>query len=315
MKGSVEGLYKLFKKFDVVKHWQYYLMALPALLVFSVFTYLPMPGIIMAFKDFNFTLGIFKSPWNGIENFKFYFSSVYFGRTTFNTFWINFNNMLVGTILTVTLAILLNEVRNKYAKRLYQNFLFLPYFISAIVVGRFVGLLFNSNKGLVNQLITFFHGIPIDWSSTPAPWVAIIVGAIQWKGIGYGIIIYLAAIIGIDSELYEAASIDGASKFRQIRYITMPLLVPTIIILTLLGIGRIFYGDFQTIYAIVGDNGRLMPTTDIVETFLFRSIRTSVPPQFGMAAAVGLYQSLLGFLAIFGSNWLIKKYNPDYSLF
>lgn len=303
------------KKYDIIKNWQYYLMALPALVVFSVFCYLPMPGIVMAFKNFNFKLGIFASPWVGFDNFKFYFTSVYFGRTTFNTFWINLNNMVVGTILTVLLAILLNEVRNKFAKRVYQNFLFLPYFVSAIVIGRFVGLLFNGEKGLVNQIITLFNGTPVDWGGTPGPWVAIIVGVFMWKGIGYGIIIYLAAIMGIDAELYEAASIDGATRLRQIRHITLPLLLPTIIILTLLGIGRIFYGDFQTIYAIVGDNGRLMPTTDIVETFLFRSIRTSVPPQFGMAAAVGLYQSVLGFMAIFGSNWLIKRYNPDYSLF
>lgn len=306
---------KSLRKFDIIKNWQYYLMALPALLIFTVFCYLPMPGIVMAFKNFNFKLGIFGSPWAGFDNFKFYFTSVYFARTTFNTFWINFNNMLVGTVLTVLLAILLNEIRNKMAKRLYQNFLFLPYFVSAIVVGRFVGLLFNGEKGLVNQIITLFQGTPIDWSGTPGPWVAIIVGVFQWKGIGYGIIIYLAAIMGIDAELYEAASIDGASRLRRIMHITLPLLLPTIIILTLLGIGRIFYGDFQTIYAIVGDNGRLMPTTDIVETFLFRSIRTSVPPQFGMAAAVGLYQSVLGFIAIFSSNWLIKRYNPDYSLF
>lgn len=306
---------KFLKKFDVIKNWQYYLMTLPALAIFFVFAYLPMPGIVMAFKNFNFKLGIFGSSWSGFQNFKFYFNSVYFGRTTFNTFWININSMVIGTILTVTLAILLNEIKNKYLKKIYQNILFLPFFISAIVIGRFVGLLFNNDKGIINQIITLFHGTAIDWYSNPAPWVAIIIGVFQWKGIGYGIIIYLAAIMSIDEQLYEAASIDGATRIKQIFHITIPLLLPTIIILALLGIGRIFYGDFQTIYAIVGDNGRIMASTDIVETFLFRSIRTSVPPQFGMAAAVGLYQSVLGFIAIFGSNWLIKKYNPDYSLF
>lgn len=290
-------------------------MTVPALLIFSLFSYLPMPGIIMAFKDYNFKGGIFGSPWNGLDNFKFFFDSPYFLRTTFNTLFINVCNMVVGTILAVGLAILLNELRGKTAKRLYQNCIFLPYFISAIAIGKFVALLFSSDKGLVNQLITFWGGTPVDWYSNPSPWVAIVVGFFQWKNIGYSIIVYLAAITGFDAELYEAAAIDGASRTKQILHITLPLLKPLVIIMTLMAIGRIFYGDFQMLYAIVGDNGRLMPTTDIIETFMFRSIRTSVPPQYGMATAVGLYQSVLGFLAIFGSNWLIKRHNPDYALF
>jgi len=303
------------KKTDIIKHWQYYLMALPAILSFFVFAYLPMPGIVMAFKRFNFRDGIFGSPWNGFENFRFYFQSTYFGRTTFNTFYINLCNIIIGTILAVTLSILLNEIRNRFAKRVYQNFIFLPYFFSVIAVSRFVTLLFSSDKGLINQIIEAFGGTGIAWYSNPSPWVIIIVSVFQWKYIGYAIIVYLAAIMGIDAELYEAATIDGASRFRRILHITLPMLIPLISILTLMSIGRIFTGDFQMIYAIVGDNGRIMPKTDIIETFIFRSIRTSVPPQFGMAAAVGLYQSMLGFLAIFGSNWAIKRYNPDYALF
>lgn len=311
---KVNGANRL-RRFDVVKNWRYYLMTVPALVVFFLFSYLPMPGIVLAFKNYNFKKGIFGSPWVGFDNFRFYFESPYFWPTLRNTIIINVCNLIVGTVLAVSLAILLNELRSKVSKRLYQNFIFLPYFISVIAVGRFVGLLFSSDKGLVNQIITLFGGTPVDWYSNPKPWVAIIVGFFQWKGIGYSIIVYLASITGIDPALHEAAMIDGASRWQRIRHITLPLLKPLIIIMTLMSIGRIFFGDFQMVFAITGDNGRLMETTDIIETFMFRSIRTSVPPQYGMSTAIGLFQSVLGFVAIFGSNWLIKRKNPDYALF
>jgi ABC-type polysaccharide transport system permease subunit len=288
-------------------------MFLPAALVFFLFAYLPMPGIIIAFKDYNFRDGIFGSPFIGLKNFAFFFNSDKALSTTLNTLWINFNNILWGTVIAVTFAILLNEVRHKGLKKVYQNLMFLPYFISAVVLARFVYMVFATDGGLANQLLTLLGQKTVNWYNDASHWVGIIVGANIWKSTGYAVIIYLAAITGIDHELYESASLDGANHFQQIWYITLPLLVPTIIILTLLAIGRIFFGDFQTIYAIVGENGRLLPTTDIIETYVFRSVRNNA--EFAMASAVGLFQSVVGFLLIFFSNQMVRFYNKDYSLF
>lgn len=301
------------RKAELWKNRAYYLMALPAIILFFLFAYLPMPGIIIAFKDYNFVDGIFGSPWAGLKNFQFFFKSIYAGRTTFNTIWINLNNLVWGTTVAVAFAIMLNEIRHRTLKRVYQNVMFLPFFLSAIVVGKFVSMMFSDKLGLVNQFLDLIGASSIPWYSSPEYWVKIIVGTNIWKGTGYSVIVYLATITGIDDELYTAAQLDGASRLQCIRYITLPLLVPTVIILTLLAIGRMVYGDFGTIYAMVGDTGKLMPTTDIIETYVFRAVRTSA--EFSTAAAVGLYQSVVGFILVAGSNLAVRLYNKDYSLF
>lgn len=300
-------------KSEIWKNKSYYLMMLPAALIFSLFTYLPMPGIIIAFKNYNYQDGIFGSPFVGLNNFKFFFKSSYALRTTLNTVWINFNNILWGTIVAVVFALILNEIREKKAVRVYQNLMFLPYFFSAIVVGKLVGMMFSDQYGVVNQVLKSFHFHDIQWYETAKYWVKILVGTSIWKGTGYSVIIYLSTITGIDEELFEASSLDGASRWQQIRYVLVPLLIPTIVILTLLNIGRIFFGDFGLIYSVVGDNGLLMPKTDVIETFVFRSVRQSA--EFSMSAAVGLYQSIVGFILVFVSNMLAKLYDEDYSLF
>ncbi|WP_438349466.1 ABC transporter permease [Paenibacillus sp. FA6] len=298
---------------ELWKNGWYYMIALPGLIFFLVFSYMPLPGMIIAFKDYNFRDGIFGSKWVGFDNFKFFFNGEYAWRTTFNTLFINANYIIFGTLFAIAFAILLNEIRHGLLKRLYQSLMFLPFFFSAIVVGNFVYLIFSSKFGIANQLLNSVHLLPIDWYSNAQYWVSILVGVFIWKNTGYAVVIYLATIVGIDDELYEAAALDGAGSWHKIRYITLPLLVPTITILTLLSIGKIFYGDFQTIYSIVGDNGLLFATTDVIDTYVFRAVKTV--GDISMPAAVGLYQSVCGFIFVIGCNWAVKKYNNENSLF
>jgi ABC-type polysaccharide transport system permease subunit len=292
----------------------YYLMALPGLLILFAFTYLPYPGIIIAFKNFNPVKGIFGSPWSGFDNFKFFLSNGDFLRITFNTFWINFNQILWGTILAVVFAVLLNEIKSNSMKKWFQSILFLPYFFSFVIVGKLVLLIFKNENGLANELIEMFNGVPIDWYTSPQYWVKIIASASIWKNVGYSVIIYLAVITSIDEEMMEAASLDGASRVQKIRYILLPNLVPTIIILTLLSIGRIFFGDFALIYAIVENNGLLFSTTDVIDTYIYRALING-GQEYGMITAIGICQSILGFLVVVGSNWIVKRYDKSYSLF
>lgn len=298
---------------ELWKNGWYYMIALPGLIFFLVFSYMPLPGMIIAFKDYNFRDGIFGSKWVGWDNFTFYFNGEYAWRTTFNTLFINANYIIFGTLVAIAFAILLNEIRHGLLKRLYQSLMFLPFFFSAIVVGNFVYLIFSSKFGIANQLLTSVNHLPIDWYSNAQYWVSILVGVFIWKNTGYAVVIYLATIVGIDDELYEAASLDGAGRWQKIRYITLPLLVPTITILTLLSIGKIFYGDFQTIYSIVGDNGLLFSTTDVIDTYVFRAVKNV--GDISMPAAVGLYQSVCGFIFVLACNWAVKKYNNENSLF
>ncbi|SEP17030.1 sugar ABC transporter permease [Paenibacillus sp. OV219] len=299
--------------FDMKRNYPYYLMMLPAALIMFVFSYLPMPGMVVAFQDFNF-VDKFKSPFVGWDNFKFFFTSSYAYRTTFNTIFINLNYLVWTTFVSVLFAILLNEIRSKLASKFYQNMMFLPYFFSAVVVGKLVtNIVFSDQNGIANQIIHLFGHKPIIWSQISGPWGWIIIGTHIWQTAGYSSIIYLASIAGIDEHLFEAASLDGATRWQQIRTITLPMLTPVIIIMTLLSIGGMLRGDFATIYSIVGDNGLLFAHTDVIDTYIFRAIKQAA--DFGPTAAVGLYQSVVGFILVFGSNALVKRYNKDSALF
>lgn len=298
---------------EMKKNWVYYLMILPAALIMFLFAYLPMPGIIIAFLDFNF-VDRFKSPWAGLNNFKFYFTSSYFTRTTLNTLIINLNYLVWTTVLSVAVAIILNEIKQKVAKKVYQNAIFLPYFLSSVVVGKLVNMVvFSDNMGIANQIVTMLGQDPVKWSAKPLAWLFIIIGAHVWQTVGYNSIVYLASISGFDKELYEAASLDGASRWQRIRRITIPMLIPSIIIMSLLSIGGMLRGDFANIYAIIQDRGVLYKYTDVIDTYVFRAIKGAA--EFGTTAAVGLYQSVVGFLLVIFSNWLAKKYDKDSALF
>ena len=299
---------------EIKINWPYYLMALPAIAVAFLVSYLPYPGIIIAFQDFHFRRGIRGSDFVGLANFRFYFESIVFVRTTVNTLLINFLSMIFLHLVAVTIAIMLNEMRKKMAVRVYQNVIFFPHFLSAVIVGHLlIHVLFPTSAGVVNRMIEAFGGERFPWLLTPEPWLAIVVGANVWRGMGFTSIIYLATIAGIDEEMYEAAGLDGAGRLRKLWHITLPMLIPAMCMLVLLSIGTIMFGDFGFIHSIVDPNPMLISRLDIIETYVFRAIRETV--DFGTAAAVGLYQSLVGFVLVVVANWVAKRIDKDYALF
>ncbi|GMM62857.1 MULTISPECIES: ABC transporter permease [Clostridium] len=289
------------------------LMLLPAILYFLIFSYIPMGGTILAFKNYNFRDGIFGSPWIGLDNFKYFFISGQAWIVTRNTILYNVAFITVNTILQMGLAILISEIGGKYFKKLTQTAMFLPYFISWVVVGIIAYNMLNLENGTINSMIAKIGGEKFNFYGSTFVWPFIMIFVSAWKNVGYGTVLYLAAIMGIDTETYEAAKIDGANIFQRIFKVTIPSLIPTMIILTLLAIGNIFRGDFQMFYQIIGNNGPLFNATDVIDTFTFRSLIQS--GEVGMSAASCLYQSVFCFITIMISNFLVKKYDKDYSLF
>ncbi|MFF2092960.1 ABC transporter permease [Paenibacillus sp. NPDC058174] len=274
-----------------------------------------MAGIIIAFKDFNLSNGIFASPWMHpiYENFRFFFTSDNWLSVTRNTILLNLMFILVGTIVNVGIAILFNEIRATWFKRTAQSLTLLPYFISWIVVGVFAYNFLSYEHGMLSELLVKFGFDKVDWYSNPNAWPFIILIIFIWKGVGYNSIIYLATLTGIDHTLYESARIDGATKMQQIWFITIPLLRPTIIVLTLLAIGHIMNSDFGMFYSLVGDSAQLYSTVDVIDTFVFRSLKGS--GDMGMAAAASFYQSVLAFVLVYVSNRVARKYESDSTLF
>ncbi|WP_138752290.1 ABC transporter permease [Paenibacillus sinopodophylli] len=291
------------------------LMFLPVATLLFLFNYLPLAGLVIAFKNFDFAKGIFGSDWMDplLYNFDYLFSSSTAFRAIRNTILLNALFITVGLLFEVGFALLLNEIRNKYFKRITQSITFLPFFISWIVVGVFAYNLMNFESGAINRLLEGIGMQPIDFYSEAGLWPLILTIAVRWKVTGYGTIIYLAALTSIDNSYYEAASIDGATRFQQIRYISIPMLRPTIIILTLLAVGRIMNADFGMFYAMVGDASLLFPTTDVIDTFVYRSLRKS--GDIGMASAAGFLQSIIAFVLIIGSNYAARKIDKDSAIF
>jgi putative aldouronate transport system permease protein len=289
------------------------LMLLPAVLYVVIFNYIPMGGIIVAFKSFNFTKGFFGSDWCGFDNFKFLFISNKLWPLTRNTILYNLAFIIVGLIVQVGFAVAINEIACVWFKKLFQSFMFLPFFISWVVVVAVEEAVFGYDYGVINQILVGLGIAKLNIYVSAAPWPFLLVLFNVWKSAGYGSIIYLAAISGIDQEMYEAASIDGANVWQKITRITLPNLVPTIIIMLLLAIGNIFRGDFGMFYQLIGNNSVLLDVGDILDLFIYRAMVSS--SNIGMASAAGLYQSVLCFITIVTANWLVKKYNTDYSLF
>lgn len=298
---------------DIKKNIWLYLLILPCILFIILFKYIPMGGIAIAFQDFNPLKGLFGSEFIGLDNFKYFFRGSQWLQITFNTLWLNVLFIVTGTVASVAIAVMITELGKNAFIKVSQSVMIFPNFISWAVVAMFAQAFIGSDGGYINQLIEFFHGTPISFYSEPDVWPAIFVIIRIWKGAGYGAIIYMAAIVGIDTSVYEAAKIDGASRMQCIFRITLPLLKDTIILLTILNVGSIFYGDFGMIYTLVGDNSILFPTTDVIDTYVFRSIRTS--GSMGMSAAVGLYQSLIGFILVIVTNKIAKKFSPESAIF
>ncbi len=290
-----------------------YALAVPGMLFLIVFAYVPMSGHLLAFKDYSVVKGIFKSSWSGLENFKFFFGSPDWLRVTFNTIFLNGLFIVFGLSLAILIALFLNEIKSLTIKKFSQSIIFLPYFISWMAVSFMLYSLLNTSDGLINRVLLSVGVEKLQWYNEAGYWRAILTIIYVWKQAGYYSIIFLAAITGISSEQYEAATIDGANRFQQIIHITLPLISPTVIILALLAVGRIFYGDFGMIYSLVGDNGALLPTTDVIDTFSYRALRQL--GNFSMASAVVLYQAVMGMVTIIIFNSISKRIDPESGLF
>lgn len=298
----------------VLRYKALYFLMLPGLLYLLINNYIPMLGIVIAFKNYNAIQGIFGSEWYGIENFKYLFATRDAFIMTRNTLGYNAVFMVVNLILAVTLALILNEVRTRKAKRIYQSAVLLPYFLSAVIVAYLVYALLNPESGLVNRSILSALGVePISWYLEPKHWPFILVITNAWKNVGYGSIIYISAMAGIDTQFYEAATIDGATKWQQVRYITIPLLVPVMVTMTLLAVGRIFYSDFGLFFQLPMQSGTLRPATSVIDTYVYTSLITM--GDIGMSSAAGLYQSVVGFILVLCSNLAVRKISPDNALF
>lgn len=298
---------------ELIKNKVLFLMLLPTIIYFIVFYYIPMPGSYIAFVDYNVTKGIFGSNFVGLKNFEFLVQNGDLWKITRNTLLYNFVFLALGNMIQVAFAIMLSEVGSKWFKKISQSVILLPYFISMVIVGVFAYNFLNYDYGFVNMIresLGFGH---YEFYSDPGIWKYIIVFFKIWSGTGYGMIVYLAAITGINTEIYESAYIDGASNWKRIRYITMPMLKPTFILLFLFGLGGILKGSFDLFYNLIGTNSVLYPQTDIIDTYVFRSLVGQF--NFSMGAAVGFYQSLFGLLLVLGINFIVRKLEPDSALF
>ena len=302
------------KKNALKEYWPLYLMMLPALLYLLINNYIPMAGMVIAFKKLNFAKGIWASPWAGLKNFKFLFASKDAWIITRNTLLYNIAFILVNMVVGIAIAILITEIRNTKLKKVYQSAILLPFLMSMVILSYIVYALLSAENGLVNNsILPLFHIDPIQWYQKPKYWPAILIIANCWKGVGYGCLIYIASLIGIDPSFYEAARLDGASKWQEITKITLPSLVPTIITLLLLSIGRIFYSDFGLFYQVPMNSGVLFPTTNVIDTYVYRALIEQ--GNISMSSAAGVYQTLVGFCVVMLSNWIVRKVDKDQALF
>ena len=295
------------------RNWILFVFLIPCFVFFLINNYLPMVGIYFAFTQFNFKDSLFASPFVGFKNFEFLMRSE-IAHLTVNTILYNIVFIVAGNVLQIFFAILVSQVANRHLKKTSQTMIFMPYFVSYVILRVLVFNMFEYDVGLINNFLTSMGRAKIDFYNTPSYWPWIITLFYLWKNVGYGMVVYLATITGISDELYEAAQIDGANIIQRIRYITVPLLKPTFIILLLYALGGIMKGQFELFYQLVGNNGTLFATTDIFDTYVYR-ITTTKPLSMGMGTAAGLFQSLFGFVLIVVTNFVIKRRNPEYALF
>lgn len=294
------------------KNRELLLMATPGILFLLAFKYLPIFGIILAFKNFNYRDGLLKSPWVGLENFKFLFRGDVWTITR-NTVGYNLIFIILGIVIPVTIAIVLNELRNKTAVKAFQTIVIMPYFLSWIIASYVFYAFLGVDKGFINSMLANMGQEKIFWYMETKYWPYIIIIAQVWKMSGYSSVIYLSSLTGIAKEYYEAAALDGASKWKQIIHITIPNLRPIIIILTILAIGRMFYADFGLFYNLPRQSGVLYPVTNVIDVYVYNALKNT--GNIGMSAAAAFYQSVIGFILIVLSNLIVKKIDKDYALF
>lgn len=298
---------------EIRKNWVLFLMLVPAIVYFIIFSYVTMPGAYVAFVNYNPNKGIFGSDFVGFKNFEFLVQNGDLLRITKNTLLYNVVFLVLSHSIQIILAIMLSEITRKRFKKASQSVILLPHFISYVVVGVFAYNFFNYDNGFINSILVNFGFERFSFYSSPGVWKFIIVFFYIWKTTGYGMIVYMATITGISTEIYEASYIDGASRFQRIKSITLPLMKPTFILLILFGLGGILRGSFDLFYNLIGTNSVLYPATDIIDTYVYRSLIGSF--NFSSSAAVGLYQSVFGLILVLAVNWIVRKIEPDSALF
>lgn len=291
----------------------FYVLMLPGFVCLAIFCYLPMPGILVAFKDYDWRKGIFGSPWMDPiwKNFEFFFKSDVAARVTFNTIFYNVIQMVVGPLLAITVAILLNEIRGKVSSSFYKGAILLPTFISWVIVQYIVYALVNPGRGILSSVF----GVTTNLYMEPSYWRVIMPIVYLWKGFGYSSVLYVAAISGINTDYFDAAELDGATRWQKIRHITLPLLKPTFIILLLLSLGNIFRGgggDWQGFITATNNSKMLYPATEVIDSYVYRALRQM--NNYGMSAAAALYQSVIGFVLVLVTDRIIHRVDPDSSM-
>ena len=290
-----------------------YLMALPGFIYLFINNYMPLPGLVLAFKNFNVRKGIWGSDWAGLTNFKYLFETQDAWVITRNTILYNMAFIIINTVGAIAVAIILSELTGKI-KNIYQSVILLPYLISAVIVSYIVFAFLSTENGFINNTILSGLGLEeVSWYTEKKYWPFILTFVSAWKNIGYQCIIYLATLLGFDKAYYEAAQIDGASIWQQIRLITLPLLKPTVIMLTMMSVGRIFYSDFGLFYQIPQNSGALYSVTNTIDTYVYRGLLEA--GNISMSAAAGFYQSMVGFILVMAANLLVRRIDKDSALF
>ncbi|EHI57265.1 hypothetical protein HMPREF9473_04374 [ [Hungatella hathewayi WAL-18680] len=315
--GTLEDMDNMKKKTKKIKWRRYlplYLMALPGLGYLLINNYIPMAGLVVAFKNFNYKDGIFGSPWCGWQNFTYLFSTSTSFVITRNTICYNLVFIVLNTVTGVTAAILLNEIRSSRAVTVFQTTMILPYLLSTIIIGYLAFAFLSTDNGFINtQLFPLLSREPVSWYATPGPWPWILLFINTLKNFGFLALIYYAGIIGISEEYYEAAKLDGASRMQQIRFITLPYLKPTVITMVLLAVGKVFYSDFGLFYQVPQNSGALYQVTNTIDTYVYRSLIQL--GDVGMASAAGVYQSIVGFILVLAANLIVRRTSPENALF
>lgn len=306
--------YKSSLQKRIRKYLPLYLLAIPSIIYLIINNYMPMAGLVLAFKKFSFAKGIFKSPWNGLENFSYLFGSKWAKIMFRNTIGYNLVFLILDTVFAILVAILLNEVVSKKAKQIYQTVILIPYLMSAVLVGYLVFAFLSGNNGFINKSILESLGIEgISWYTEASYWPVILTVVQLWKAFGFQSIVYFATIVGFDRSYYEAAVMDGASVWQQITKITLPLLKPTIITLTLMSLGRMFNSDFGLFYQVPQDSGMLYTATTTIDTFVYRALMQD--NDVGRSLAAGFLQSLLGFAVVMITNAVVRRVEKESALF
>lgn len=302
------------KKVTFKRYLPLYLLFLPGAVYLFINNYIPMAGLAVAFKQYNARAGIWGSPWVGLQNFRFLFTTPDAFVITRNTILYNLVFIVLNTLIGIIFAIFICDIMNKKMKKLYQSAILFPYLMSAVILGYIVFAFLSQSTGIVNNSILSALGKDaVNWYAEPKYWPFILTFVNIWKGVGYGCLIYISAINGIDASLFEAAALDGATKWQQIKSVTLPFLKPTVITLTLMNVGRIFYSDFGLFYQVPRDSGLLYSATNTIDTYVYRGLMKQ--GNIGMSAAAGFYQSVIGFIVVLAANAIVRKVSEEDALF